>query len=254
MRIPGLNLLNEDSTPLPTGQRDSLVPSLVSPPDSPKQQTVTRPSIEPLLPNTPRNQGINVSSPTQRNALVNSIEDSSIIRLETASYEADPLDIALALDSDQSSGESDIEHQRQVSEEDGYHSFILPPALLTSRSSASETDDDCIFDIFDPAQLGSLEGLDDEGEDLEDGAATKSNGVRTKNESSGDMGPINLEDVSVDSSTTIERLGTTERIMDTVAIVRAHIGGEYRILDEGAIVVTETRQLIGVVRVQLSLL
>lgn len=62
-----------------------------------------------------------------------------------------------------------------------------------------------------------------------------------------DLGPVDIPNVSINENAVIERLGTTEKIMGTVAIVRAHTGGEYRVLDEGAVVVTETRNVVGVV-------
>jgi len=62
-----------------------------------------------------------------------------------------------------------------------------------------------------------------------------------------DLGPLNLPNVAINENAVIERLGTTEKMMGTVAIVKAHTGGEYRVLDEGAVVVTETRNVVGVV-------
>ena len=62
-----------------------------------------------------------------------------------------------------------------------------------------------------------------------------------------DLGPVILPHVAINENAVIERLGTTEKMMGTVAIVRAHTGGEYRVLDEGAVVVTETRNVVGVV-------
>jgi hypothetical protein len=119
--------------------------------------------------------------------------------------------------------------------------------LLTRSASPSESDNERLSDILETAQFGSLEGLDDEGDDLEDGAATQTASIRTKNEAAEDLGPVDIPNVSINENAVIERLGTTEKIMGTVAIVRAHTGGEYRVLDEGAVVVTETRNVVGVV-------
>ena len=63
-----------------------------------------------------------------------------------------------------------------------------------------------------------------------------------------DLGPVNLSNLYIDNNAVIERLGTIENIMGPIVIVRAHTGGEYRVLDEGAVVVTETREAVGLVR------
>ena len=46
----------------------------------------------------------------------------------------------------------------------------------------------------------------------------------------------------------LRALGTVEKVMDSIAIVKAHTGGEYRILDEGTFVLTDARQIVGTVR------
>ena len=98
------------------------------------------------------------------------------------------------------------------------------------------------------AQMTTLEGLDEDGDDIEDVAPTKEAGMRTKNEVMEDNGPIKLTDISIDATSPVENLGTVEKVMNSIAIIKAHTDGEYRILDEGAFGLTEARQIVGTVR------
>jgi hypothetical protein len=95
-----------------------------------------------------------------------------------------------------------------------------------------------------------LQGLEDEYDDNEDGMTSKDTGnagLRTKNEIVEELGPVSLSEISVTGETVIEYLGVVEKIMESVAIVRAHTGGEYRILDQGGVIVTESRHVVGTV-------
>jgi hypothetical protein len=82
---------------------------------------------------------------------------------------------------------------------------------------------------------------------MEEGAIGKEAPARSRNEIIEEMGPIKLADDSINETTAIECLGIVEKIMGSIAIVKAHTGGEYRILDEGAMVVTDARKIIGTV-------
>jgi len=102
-----------------------------------------------------------------------------------------------------------------------------------------------------------LQGLEDEYDENEDGGNTKdigATGLRTKNEVAEELGPVHLSDVSITDQTVIEYLGTVERVMESVAIVRAHTDGEYRILDEGGVIVTENRIPVGTVRIRFRII
>jgi hypothetical protein len=89
---------------------------------------------------------------------------------------------------------------------------------------------------------------DIEDDDLEEGELnTQSAMIKTRNEVNADFGPVNLEDISIAEDALIERLGSIEQLMGTMAIIKAHVDGEYRVLDEGGIVVTENRFPIGTV-------
>jgi hypothetical protein len=101
--------------------------------------------------------------------------------------------------------------------------------------------------------MGSLEDQEEDYDEAEDGIASKTGGMRTKNEIVQETGLAGLADVSVNEDTAIEYLGVVERVMDSVAIVVAHTGGEYRVLDEGGVLVTETRKIMGTVSIESEL-
>lgn len=71
--------------------------------------------------------------------------------------------------------------------------------------------------------------------------------MRTKNEVVEEIHRVNLMDISISETTPVEPLGIIEKVMDSIAIVKAHTGGEYRILDEGTFVFTDTRKVVGTV-------
>lgn len=119
--------------------------------------------------------------------------------------------------------------------------------MLISSATRAESDDERLSDILETAKFGSLEELDDEGDDIEDGSGAQVNSIRSKNEAVEDLGPVNLPNLTINENAQIELLGTTEKFMGTVVIVRAYTGGEYRVLDEGTVVVTDTRDIVGVV-------
>jgi hypothetical protein len=88
--------------------------------------------------------------------------------------------------------------------------------------------------------------LEEYDDDIEDVVTGKGTGMRTKNEVPEEIAPVKI-DHSIQDSTIIEFLGLVERVMDTVIIISAHTNGEYRVLDEGGLVVTESRQIVGTV-------
>lgn len=121
----------------------------------------------------------------------------------------------------------------------------------SNDSASSDSEDEELEALIKAAPSGALQGLEDEYDENEDGGNTKdigATGLRTKNEVAEELGPVNLIDISITDQTVIEYLGTVERVMESVAIVRAHTNGEYRILDEGGVIVTESRSLVGTVR------
>jgi hypothetical protein len=114
-------------------------------------------------------------------------------------------------------------------------------------SPSSDSDDASLSKIVNTAQLELLEELDDDGGDGQDETTAKQGCVRTKNEVVEEMSRINLMEISIGETTLVECLGTVEKVMDSIAIVKAHTGGEYRILDEGTFVFTNTRKVVGMV-------
>jgi Gar1/Naf1 RNA binding region len=72
--------------------------------------------------------------------------------------------------------------------------------------------------------------------------------MRTKHEVTDNTGPIELGHVSISSSATIETLGTVQYLMEASVIVKANVAGHYRVLDEGSIIVTNSREVVGMVK------
>jgi len=62
-----------------------------------------------------------------------------------------------------------------------------------------------------------------------------------------ESGPIDLTNVTIDPYSPLECLGTVERLLDCLAIVKAQTDGEYRVLTEGSLVLSQARALVGVV-------
>jgi H/ACA ribonucleoprotein complex non-core subunit NAF1 len=122
---------------------------------------------------------------------------------------------------------------------------------LNFFSTSSDSEDDYLSEIV-KATPGPLEGLDEDCDDMEDGINSNETPLRTKNETVEEIGPVNLIDISISETTAIEYLGTVEKVMDSIAIVKAHTSGEYRVLDEGTVIVTETRKLVGTVSSYIS--
>src|SRR2546423_8754496 len=130
-------------------------------------------------------------------------------------------------------------------------SMSIVSLCVTNNSASSDSEDEELEALIKSAPTGALQGLEDEYDENEDGGNTKdigATGLRTKNEVAEELGPVHLSEVSITDQTVIEYLGTVERVMESVAIVRAHTDGEYRILDEGGVIVTESRIPVGTVR------
>jgi hypothetical protein len=123
---------------------------------------------------------------------------------------------------------------------------IRPTTYILIFSSTSSDSDDDLREITRKANIEFLEGLE-EDEDPEDGPVGKGTGVRTKNEVNEEPGPLNIENISIDQDAAIEFLGVVEKVMDAMAIVRACTDGEYRVLDEGGVVVSDAREIVGTV-------
>jgi hypothetical protein len=114
----------------------------------------------------------------------------------------------------------------------------------------SDSDDELPSAVTTGAELATLLEEDD---DLGEGIAHDGAGMRTKHETNIDIGPVDLSHVSINPSTAIERLGVVEKKMGPLVIIRAYTDGEYRVLDEGAIVVTENREIFGTVLVSYNI-
>lgn len=89
-------------------------------------------------------------------------------------------------------------------------------------------------------------------DDEEDESASKKNALKTAHETIEESGPVDLTNVTVDPNAPLQCLGTIERLMDSLAIVKAQTDGEYCVLSEGSLALSESRALVGAVRPLMS--
>jgi hypothetical protein len=253
MQIPGLNLLNagepgtvatsRGASPVPA--EDSAPSQSVTPNDFLTTNLIASEPL-PVAPSLSSEDPIDPEEASASGGETEMIPENSAIpgdedlKRMPAEVTLDALDIALEEESDQSSVSSDNEE----SDDSERYSYFVD--VLICSSTSSESDDD-LREITRKAELGFLEGLEEEEDDMEDVVAGKATGARTKNEVNEDMGPVKVEHTSIEEGTAMELLGLVEKVMDTVAIIRANTNGEYRVLDEGALVVTDARKIVGTV-------
>src|SRR5262245_16838730 len=119
-------------------------------------------------------------------------------------------------------------------------------SLSLNRSVSSDSEDDDFLNLI--AANAELAGtLEDDDETMRDGALPAGLAIRSKNEISGEAGAVDVTHISIDPNAPLEKLGVIEKVMGSIAIVRAQADGEYRVLDEGSIVVSEARKVLGTV-------
>jgi H/ACA ribonucleoprotein complex non-core subunit NAF1 len=126
----------------------------------------------------------------------------------------------------------------------------FPLGLLTT-SNISESDDESISDIIKASHAEVLQELEADDADDEERVSAAKGEMRTKHEVTDDRGPIDLGHVSISSSATIETLGTVEYLLESIATVKANVTGDYSVLDEGSIIVTDSREAVGMVKLLL---
>jgi H/ACA ribonucleoprotein complex non-core subunit NAF1 len=83
--------------------------------------------------------------------------------------------------------------------------------------------------------------------DEEDESLSKKPALKTAHETVEEPGPVDLTNVTVNPDAPLECLGTVETLLDSLAIIKAQTDGEYRILSEGSLVLSESRALVGTV-------
>lgn len=232
MQIPGLNLLNVITTS--ESAQGGCYGDAESHPDT---NIVASASSQCDLDSEPNHE--------QRLSSFQMPEQHADVARPSVEQVVDALDRSLAESSPSSSPMLDCSTE-DMDDAQSYHSDYV--CRTYKASGSSDNDNDSVSDIINAAQLRSLRDLEDDGDDNEEGDAIQESAMRTKNELPADLGPVNLSDTSIDNTTPIDRLGTIEKVMGSIIIVRAETGGEYKILGEGAIVVTDTRELVGAAR------
>jgi hypothetical protein len=243
MHIPGLHLLygtsisvsmieNENMDRAVTEQDTENQPGAVT-----AKETV---DITPLL-SPSSEKTLQISDAARWKSHGKTIESGIVLSGKTA-FEtvpnADPIDIALVESSDGSCHDQDEE-----SNEDERYALLDMCQKVSncaySTSSESENETSAL-----KTRLKSLENLDDDADDAEDPATLKET-RRTRNEIVDELNVVNLANISVSEDAVIESLGCVESLMDSVLVVRAGTAGEIRVLDEGSVIVNETRSIVG---------
>lgn len=112
------------------------------------------------------------------------------------------------------------------------------------ESSSSDSSDDSDSDV-DPADARDLakrlmEELDDE--DAGDGSAPK-----TLHELDESELKVEIPDIKMTMETKMEKLGTVQTTVENQVLIKAVTDGAYRVLDEGSVLATANRVVIGVV-------
>lgn len=119
-----------------------------------------------------------------------------------------------------------------------------------STSSDSDSDEDSeeegyeLLGVEETARLLMAEGgSDDEGD--RGGKASGSGQLKTKNELPQEVIP--KPDVTITPETKLEELGVVEHIVENIMLVKAFTTGEYQVLDNGSVLCTADRVVIGAV-------
>jgi hypothetical protein len=272
MRIPGLTLLNAPSPQL------SLACQPTPQDEAPAQPTYLPQAVE-ADPSVCGDQDMAVFiqatlelAPVSQDEPLPSLQETdgkADVPFDNTSADPDALDLALAEES-ASEPESaasddemmrdenpskmlkvngiDVREEEQCADDDGsdegYRNIIVIRTDCHRSSSGSDSDEP-MSTIIDVSQLRSMEELIEDEE--EEGLVSKKNTLKTAHETIEESGPIDLTNVAVDPDAPLECLGTIERLLGSLAIVKAHTGGEYRVLNEGSFVLSGSRALVGVV-------
>lgn len=100
------------------------------------------------------------------------------------------------------------------------------------------------------AAAGGDSDLDDD--DGESGVASSKTAPKTEHEVvEPDVAPPPVD--KIDAQAELARFGKVESVIETVVVVKADTGGDWRVLDEGTVVCWEDRTVIGTVRPSLPL-
>lgn len=118
-------------------------------------------------------------------------------------------------------------------------------ASSDDSSSDDDDDDDDEGLLLDPATMAKMLMSEEKG-DEEDGPSHSSNTqLRTKNEQP--VVHVPKPDITVTPDMKITTLGSVEHIVDNMILIKAHISGEYQVLEQGSALCLENRDVIGAV-------
>jgi H/ACA ribonucleoprotein complex non-core subunit NAF1 len=115
-------------------------------------------------------------------------------------------------------------------------------------SSSEDSDEEDAYKLLDPEEQARILMEGDGGSDDEGGGkGAKGSGaqLRTKNEVAEEVVP--KPDVTITEEMKIEELGEVEALVENIALIKAKITGEYRVLESGSVLCLANRSVIGVV-------
>ncbi|KAI0012987.1 NAF1-domain-containing protein [Xylariaceae sp. FL0662B] len=127
------------------------------------------------------------------------------------------------------------------------------PYESSSNSSTSDDSDDESEDenyqVLGPEETARIlmemeGGSDDEGEGKPKGSGSGAQ-IRTKNEVPEEVIP--KPDVKITPEMEITELGLIEHIVENTVVIKANTSGEYRVLDSGSVLCTESRTVIAAI-------
>ncbi|RPA80060.1 NAF1-domain-containing protein [Ascobolus immersus RN42] len=113
----------------------------------------------------------------------------------------------------------------------------------SDSDSSDDSDDDSDIDPSNARDLAKrlLEELDDE--DTGDGGQPP----KTLHELDENELKVEIPDITITPETKMEKLGSVQTTVDNLVLINAATDGKYRVLDEGSVLATDDRVVIGVV-------
>ncbi|KAL7276781.1 hypothetical protein RUND412_000205 [Rhizina undulata] len=116
-----------------------------------------------------------------------------------------------------------------------------------SDSEDSDSDSDEEYTNMTPAQIAALLMAEDAG-DGDDGAPKPLQGpLRTRNELPEETTSVEIPDVTITPEMKLVPLGTISSVVGTMVLIKAAISGDYQVLNEGSLICTEDRKILGTV-------
>ena len=196
---------------------------------------------------------------TGQNEALPSSSDSSDGRSEEEAAENElnelgPLDLALAEEKAALLEAQESGYRLTIRQFDANRNFFRINSSDDSNDEEeeSEAQEDASDDVSDEESLLEIpviHEMEGESEDEDEGAAKASAfGLKTANELGDDAVIPDTNGIDIPKDVILDRLGNVHEIVNNVVIIKAYTQGEsYQVLDEGSVVLTADKTLIGLV-------